>query len=554
MRYYIHKKEVMEPINTNILPSHDVLHQLALMRQFQEDQGDMPELFIFDKSVEVKVKEHAKSLFDSWTSRQEWKNWLTWQQPGLKNLPYLLKRTINELKLEFTDAHAGEYKLKETIKELEMAVNGLDKVRSFKSLDSASLTIINQAMIDILKFQMKLTDKYQGKEDVESKDLGVAYYIPKIILAKMGKIEEKNLKEAEEINGNLGLLLKSEVSVKTLMRLQTILEKDRDPNLKNTIKLCLKGDMTAFDVYHEIKPEAWEVSGDDALKIKDLLNKVLFKSFIETSDTGRKLKDLVDPDFQFSVGIIKQTALNLRDESGHESLKEFLDKFQLEGISNFLQALPQDGKDFLIDINDAIKEFNQIGENVDLKVVSQFKKDYLRKMEFEREDAYHNIKDELTVPNNFQNLDERLKFAANAVEELCLPRNAHNQKFIPVIQMALTQMSLSALGAAEGSFYESVSYPWIDGTDQFRWKTAGNQKIKIEVIHDSLGNIEKVNAKIKCFVQIVEKNDIEELNIGENKIVIKDAITVNLSYSLKFDNDGALQIEDYDCKFNISLK
>lgn len=547
----------MEPINTNILPSHDVLHQLALMRQFQEDQGDMPELFIFDKSVEVKVKEHAKSVFESWTSRQEWKNWLTWQQPGLKNLPNLLKRTIDELKLEFTDAHAGEYKLKETVKELELAFNGLDNVRSFKNLDSATLKIINQAMIDIHKLQENFTSKYDGKEVEESKDLGVAYYIPKTILLKMGKIEEKNLKEAEEIVGNLQLLLKNEISIKTFIKLKSLLEKDKDPNLKNTIKLCLKGDMTAFDAFHEINSNVWDISDDDSFKIKDLLNKVLFKSFIETSETGMKLKNLLNnPDFQFSAAMTEQTAHNILEPEKHELLNQFLECYQFEAIFNLLQTLPDDGQDLTLkSLNSAIQEFNDIGENADLKVISQFKKDYLRTMEFEREDVYHKIIDERAVPHDFKNLDERLVFAANAIQELCLPGNANNQRFIPVIQMAVTQMSLGVVGAAESSFHPSYFYTWSDGTDEFRWETTNDAKIKIEVIHGSQGDIEKVNVKVEGGVHIVEKNISNEINLQtENKIVIKDAIFVKFNYSLKFDNDGALKIEDYACKYNISLK
>jgi len=550
----------MEPSNSNILPSHEVLHKLALMRQFQEDKGDMPELFIFDNIVEVKVKEQAKSFFESWTSKEEWKNWLSWQQPGLKSLPSLLNKTIHQLKSEFTDEHSGDYKLKETIKELEMAYNGLDKVRSFKSLDSTTLKIINQAMIDIHKLQENFTTKYEGKEGEESKDLGVAYYIPKTILVKMGKIDEKNLKEAEEIVGNLQLLLKNEISIKTFIKLKSILEKDKDPNLKSMIKLSLKGDMGAFGAYHQINLSVWDVSYDDSLKIKNLLNKLLFNSFIVTSETGLKLKNLLNnPDFQFSAAMTEQTAHNILDPEKHELLNQFLEYYQFKVIFNFLQTLPDDGQDLTLkSLKSAIEDFNDNAKNADLQVISQFKKDYLRKMEFERTDAYHKIVDERAVPHDFKNLDERLVFAANAIQELCLPDNEHNQRFIPVIQMAVTQMSLAVFGAAEGSFHQSYFYTWSDGTDEFRWETTNDAKIKIEVIHGSLGDIEKVNVEVKGGVHIIEKNTStefdESLPSTENKIVIKDAIFVKFNYSMKFDNDGALQIEDYDCKYNISLK
>ncbi len=548
----------MEPSNVNILPSHEVLHKLAMMRQFEEDQEGLPQLIIFDNNLEVKVKAQAKSHFESWTSKEEWQNWLSWQQPGLNSLPSLLNKTITQLKIEFTDSHPGEYKLKETIKELEMAYNGLEKVRSFKTLDNSTLKIINQAMTDIHKLQENFSMKYNGKDIEPSKDLGVAYYyIPKTILEKIGKTEEINVKEAEEIVGNLQLLLKNEISVKTFIKLKSILQQDKDQNLKNMIKQSFKGDMKAFDTFDDIKPETWEVSDDDALKIKDLLNKLLFKSFVETNETGQKLKNLINyPDYQFSVGMTEQTARNFLDEEKHELLNQFLESYRFEVIHNFLQNLPNSQDLTLKIFNSAIEEFNKISDGSDLKVIPQFKKDYLRTMEFEREDSYNKIIDELPVPHDYNNLDERLKFAANAVRELCLPDNAHNQRFIPIIQMAVTQMSLGVFGEAAMSFHfqPGYLYTWSDGVHEFRWETTDHAKIKVEVIHDTLGNIEKVNVKIKGGVQISEKNVINELNIGQNKIVIKDPIIIYFNYSLKFDADGALQIEDYECKYDISLK
>lgn len=545
----------MEPINENILPSHEVLRQLATMHQFGEDQG-VPQLFIQGTSVEVKVKSQAKSRFESWTSKEDWQDFLNGQKPGLKNLPYLLDRTITELKLELVDVPAGEYKLAETIMELELAYGSLNRVRSFKSLDNTTLAIINKAMTDILKLQDNLTKKYKGKDVEPSKELGFTGYIPKIILGKIGKIDEKNQKEAEEIVGNLQLLLKNEISIKTFIKLKSILEDDKDPSLKSAIKKCFKGDMTAFDTFKEISPENWfGVSYVESLEIRDLLCKLFFKSFIETSDTGLKLKNLINSDFQFSVGMTEQTARNLLDEEKHNLLNQFLECYQSEVIDSFLQNLPRVGEEITLkNLKDAIQEFNMISDDVELKTIHQFKADYMRTFEFEREDAYHKIMDEKAVPNNFQNLDERLKFAAKAIEDLCLPNNAHNQKFIPVIQMAVTQMSLGDFGNAEGSFHPSYFYNWSDGTNEFRWETTNNSKIKIEVIHDSLGDIEKVNVKIKGGVQIIQKNTNNELDTGENKIVIKDAIIVKSSYSLKFDNDGAIQIEDYVCKYDISLK
>jgi|GEM_PF-2118437 len=244
----------MEP---SLPRSHLLLQQLGALRTFRQEEGELPQLNAYRYSTDLKVQDHSKSTFQKWTSGEDWYNWVSFQQPGLKNLPPLLNSAIKDLKNEFKESYKNDYDLKVTLSELDQAYEGLEHFKKYENLDAATEKIIETALEDILKVQVwvkeknneSLEIKLNNPETFYTPPTGAYYLIPKNITSTFETAIQKKKREAFETTQKLQEAFKDNklLSPKIEKSLQFIMvDKNSNQNLKNYLNSCIEKDYRAF--------------------------------------------------------------------------------------------------------------------------------------------------------------------------------------------------------------------------------------------------------------------------------------------------------------------
>jgi len=213
-------------------------------------------------------------------------------------------------------------------------------------------------------------------------------------------------------------------------------------------------------------------------------------------------------------------------------------------------------------IDDSIKEHNNFPKEKDLKILTQFEKDARRGQAMLREDVYMNIDDKTSVPppllsGTESDQDNLVLVAYNAITELCRPENEHNNLFIPLLQMAVSQISLNgAFSTIPAMLIEPGSkYEFSNGINNFTWLPVisdESRDIKIKVTRNQdTHDIEKIQVLVDGKINIVEE---EMGNSAETRIVVKDAISAKLIYDLKLDDNGQPIVDNFSLNYELSLK
>lgn len=675
----------MEPTSNNLPPSHHLLLQLGLLVSLDKDKGEKPQILSYRHSTDLKIHDHSKSVFESWTSGEDWYNWISWQQPGLLGLPTLLAKTISELKSEFNQAKPGDPNLKMTISELEVAESGLDHLREF-DLDLPTQKIIAGALQDIQKLQLDFKNKLDGKLSRKMSNpenfytppsAGLSYYIPQNIAARFESAETKNMREAFEVVEKLKKVFKDDetVSPTLLKNLQFIMgDNVSGQNLKNYVISCLKSNDSAFyfNPVNEAKLSEMGFSESECEEIKNFTYQLAEKTFGSQPETTKTLLKLcylsdnqfpVRPQYVDSLNIVFARSESIQnqfdqftsiaqdyknfDESElkNQVMEEYkvLEKLIYEDeatnsiafqdvkqicrmmtpvdllLSRFEKFVdPSYSKHFhdekngmyahtLASINtpEGCLEFNQLFDDYhelitplsmyltsedtkniakstlidylkesveeyakiesDLKIIGQFKADVKRGQAMLREDPYFGILDLNAVPSplsikqNELDPESLVLIGSNAIEELCHPKNEHNQLFIPLIQMAASQTSLNAIFMMKGMLLEPGSkYTFENGTDRFNWTpelSDGSRLIKIQVIRNpDTHDIEKIRVKVQGGIDIIEQQMTNATDDHVNPIVAKDVITGELIYDIGVDEKGNPLLTNFSLNYELSLK
>ena len=179
-----------------------------------------------------------------------------------------------------------------------------------------------------------------------------------------------------------------------------------------------------------------------------------------------------------------------------------------------------------------------------------------------REDVYMNIDDKTSVPppllsGTESDQDNLVLVAYNAITELCRPKNEHNNLFIPLLQMAASQISLNgAFSTIPAMLIEPGSkYEFSNGINNFTWLPVisdESRDIKIKVTRNQdTHDIEKIQVLVDGKINIVEE---EMGNSAETRIVVKDAISAKLIYDLKLDDNGQPIVDNFSLNYELSLK
>jgi hypothetical protein len=324
----------MDPTSREVSPSHLLLHRLAELRQLNENEK--PQLLVYRNSSELKVDDSSKSYLESWTSREDWTNWISWQQSGLTALPTLLARSIKDLKHEFSISNNSQY-LEETLTELKLATEGLKKVEHFPSLNPIEQRIVHEAIDEIAKFRFKLEKRINNNELIKLEHTyepprGLLYYIPKKLTSLTETALQTRKREAFEIMPKLSAFLKSEsISLETLESVEYFLNQEEGKELKKYLQFTL-------------------VQKPQALNLKD--------------DLIRQISQIVSLN-DFSENILQKIKLDVLSVVEKLSYKAYAKNPDIK--TSFLKVYEFAGNNFSIDSAD-IRTLNLIFTESDLKI------------------------------------------------------------------------------------------------------------------------------------------------------------------------------------------
>lgn len=228
-----------------------------------------------------------------------------------------------------------------------------------------------------------------------------------------------------------------------------------------------------------------------------------------------------------------------------------------EGIQNQLKKIPA-----------ALSEVKQISDKerqkalqkrmisdypADTPYCAQFKNDINRGITFYRIDKFLKIKDKSAQPHPQHDPDAQFMKGVRLLHELTTNENEKDWEI--AIQMVANQTSLNILFDSIIMNLNVNAFPdiWMDPENQekFALKSAFSEHlpaITLEVVRNRRGEIERVDVKIKGYIDILEY----KLPSKKQNVLFPQAIEGELSYSMKLGKDQHPIISDFTSQIKIA--